>query len=494
MTKQELLKKSRKHFGSADRATLARAIDFATKKHAGQLRKSGEEYITHPLSVACILIDWQLDIDSVVAAVLHDTVEDTGTTLSEIEAQFGKDVAFLVDGVTKITAVRQGMRPIESYLPQTRDNLSKLLIAVGKDVRVLVIKLADRLHNLRTLEYLSPDKQQKIAGESLEIFAKLADRLGMGRVRVEIEEISFRYLEPKRFAQLQKLAKKRIAKAYARLDSVKQEVDKALNAHKIKHTIDGRIKSIYSLHKKMNKYDQDIDAVTDLLAIRIIVKSKAECYRVMGVLHELYQPQTHRFKDYISSPKTNGYRSLHTTVKTGDGQTIEFQIRSERMHEFAEQGLAASFHYNEQKQSKNYFKRRSSAVALTDVDVTKELQSAAQLIQEGVPIEDIKVDLFGDRIFVYSPDGDIYDLPEGAYPLDFAYAVHSDIGDTAHSFMVNNKIARFTQPLQNGDLVEVKRSKATKPKSDWLKTVKTSKARTKIKAKLRAQNNAKKSH
>lgn len=490
MNKTDVLKQARNRFSSSERGVLAQAIDFATDKHQGQLRLSGEPYITHPLSVACILISWNQDLQSVIAGVLHDTVEDTDSTLQEIEEQFGQDVAFLVDGVTKVSAVRQGMRPIQSYLPQTRDNLSKLLIAVGRDVRVLVIKLADRLHNLRTLEYLPEEKQKKIAAESLEIFARLADRLGMGQTRVEIEDIAFRYIDPKRYAQLQKLSKKRIYKAYGRLNEIKQEVGDALKSHKIKHTIDGRIKSIYSLHKKLAKYNQDFDEIHDLLAIRVIVKDRAACYRAMGIIHELYQPILHKIKDYIATPKTNGYRSLHTTVKTDDGQIIEFQIRSRQMHDFAEHGLAASFHYNEQKLSKNYFKRHSVSAVPDTLDWTRELQSAAQLIQDGVPIEEVKVDLFGDRIFIYSPNGDIYDLPEGAYPLDFAYAVHSELGDTAASFIVNGKIARFTQQLKNGDTVEVKTSSKTKPKSDWLKTTKTSKAKAKIKAKLRAHNKA----
>lgn len=487
MTKSDVLKRAKRRFSSSERATLGRAIDYATEKHQGQKRLSGDAYITHPLSVASILIGWNQDLDSVIAGVLHDTVEDTDSTLPEIEEQFGHDVAFLVDGVTKVSAIRQGMRPIGSYLPQTRDNLSKLLIAVGRDVRVLIIKLADRLHNLRTLEYLPPEKQQKIAAESLEIFAKLADRLGMGRTRVEIEDIAFRYLDPTRYAQLQKLSKKRIYKAYSRLNEVKDEVNKALDAQKIKHSIDGRIKSIYSLHKKLAKFNQDFDEIHDLLAIRIIVKNRSQCYRTMGIVHELYQPMLHKIKDYIATPKTNGYRSIHTTVKTNDDQVIEFQIRSEQMHDFAEHGLAASFHYNEQKLSKNYFKRSSVSAVPDTMNWTRELQSAAQLIQDGVPIEEVKVDLFGDRIFIYSPNGDIYDLPDGAYPLDFAYAIHSDLGDTAHGFLVNGKIARFTQQLQNGDTVEVKTNAKTKPKSDWLKNTKTSKAKTKIKAKLRAQ-------
>lgn len=485
MDKDELLKQARDRFSFMQRAKIERAIDFATVKHIGQLRASGEQYITHPLSVASILIDWQVDLDSIIAAILHDTLEDTNTSLQEIEDNFGKDIAFLVDGVTKVSAARKGMREINSYLPKTRDNLSKFLIAIGKDSRVLVIKLADRLHNLRTLKYLSPEKQHKIADESLEVFARLADRLGMGRVRVEIEEISFSYLEPKRYAYLRRLTKKRVAKAYARLDEVKTEVGNQLKAQKIKHKIDGRIKSIYSLHKKLTKYDEDINEVYDLLAIRIIVSSKSGCYKTLGILHNLYQPIVHKIKDYIASPKTNGYQSLHTTVKTSDDQIIEFQIRTEQMHDFAENGMAASFHYNEQKLSKNYFKRRSVSALPDHLDWTSQLKQTAKLVQEGTPIEDIKVDLFGDRIFIYSPDGDIYDLPEGSFPLDFAYAVHSDLGESAKTFIVNGKIARFDHELHSGDVVEVKISKSNHPKSDWLKNVKTAKARNKIRATLK---------
>lgn len=490
MDKTELLRLSRRRFNPLQRKQLSKAIDFATQKHEGQKRLSGDNYITHPLCVAAILIEWNQGLESVITGVLHDTVEDTDTALIDIEERFGRDIAFLVDGVTKVTAVRTGMRGIDSYLPQTSDNLSKLLIAVGKDPRVLVVKLADRLHNLRTLQHLPPEKQQKIARESLQIFARLADRLGMGRVRVEIEEISFSYLEPKRYIYLRKLTKKRISKAYARLDGIKQAVSTELSNQKIKHTIDGRIKSIYSLHKKLAKYNEDIDEIYDLLAIRIIVKDQAQCYKAMGVIHQLYQPIVVKIKDYIATPKTNGYQSLHTTAKTDEGQAIEFQIRSEQMHDFAEHGLAASFHYNEQKLSKNYFKRKSVSEVPDQLNWTGELQEAANLIQQGAPIEEVKVDLFGDRIFIYSPKGDIYDLPDGSFPLDFAYAVHTDLGETAQTFVINGKIARFTQPLKSGDTVEVRTNKNVKPKSDWIKTVKTSKARTKIKAKLKKSTNS----
>ncbi len=488
MNKALILKQARSYFNPIQRAALLKAIDYATTKHASQTRASGELYITHPLAVASILIDWRLDLETIIAGVLHDTVEDTDTTLADIEKEFGHTVAFLVDGVTKVTAARSGMRNIESYLPQTRDNLSKLLIAVGQDARVLLIKLADRLHNLRTLEYLPYAKQQKIASESLSIFARLADRLGMGRVRVEIEELSFSYLEPKRYAYLKKLSKKRLSKAHARFEKTQMEITHELNKHKLKHHIDGRIKSIYSLHKKLAKYEENIDAIHDLMAIRIIVDNQADCYRVMGTIHQLYQPILYKIKDYIATPKSNGYQSLHTTVSTVDKQIIEFQIRTKQMHYFAEHGLAASFHYNEQKLSKNYFRRKKSTPTPQHLQWINQLQETAQLISEGATIGELKIDLFGDRIFVHSPKGDIFDLPDGSYPLDFAYAVHSDIGSHAHSFLINGSIARFDTKLKSGDVIEIKTKAQTYPKSDWLKYVKTSKARQKIKSSLQQKN------
>lgn len=486
MDKNGLLKQARSLFNPIQRISLVKAVDFAILKHGDQTRASGEAYISHPLAVAAILMDWKLDLDTVIAAVLHDTVEDTDTSLTEIEKKFGHNVAFLVDGVTKVTAARSGMRNIDSYLPQTQDNLSKLLIAVGQDARVLLIKLADRLHNLRTLQYLSEEKQKKIAAESLSIFARLADRLGMGRVRVEIEELSFSYLEPKRYTYLKKLSKKRISKAHTNFETIRNQITAVLVQHKIKHSIDGRIKSIYSLHKKLAKYNENIDEIHDLMAIRIIVNSQADCYRVMGFIHHLYQPIVRKIKDYIASPKNNGYQSLHTTVITPDKQIVEFQIRTKQMHRFAEHGLAASFHYNEQKLSKNYFRRKKSSPTPQHLRWISQLQETAQLISEGVPIGELKIDLFGDRIFVHSPKGDIFDLPDGAYPLDFAYAVHSDLGDHAQSFIINGSIARFDTRLKSGDIIEIKTKTNARPRTDWLKHVKTSKARQKIKTSLQS--------
>lgn len=487
MKKRELLEKAQPHYDEDALFELEHAIDVATKAHSGQKRKSGEPYIVHPLSVASTLIDWGMDIDTVLAGVLHDTVEDTDTTLAFVENTFGSDVAFLVDGVTKVSQARAGMQDLATYLPQTKDNLSKLLIAVGQDVRVIIIKLADRLHNLQTLQYMTSDKQIKIARESLEVFAPMADRLGMGRVRMQIEELAYSYLSPAEYKKLHNVMRKRLGKSTRKLAVVRDEVEQALRQQNITAEINGRVKSIYSLHKKLAKVNGNIDDIYDLMALRVIVETKEECYRVLGLLHALYQPMIARIKDYIAVPKPNGYQSLHTTVITPAKQIVEFQIRTYDMHEFAERGLAASFHYHEQKQSKDYIRKKSSAVLPAHMQWMTQLQDIATKLRSGEDItnDQLNVDLFGDRIFVYSPKGDIYNLPEGALPLDFAYLVHSDIGKHTYGFRVNGSIQPFDKPLQNGDVVEVMTRKTSSPKKAWLDQVTTTHARAKLRAQLR---------
>lgn len=487
MNRSELLRRAKPHYEENELLELEHAVDFASKHHEGQKRKSGEPYIIHPLSVADVLVEWGMDIDTVLAGVLHDTVEDTDATLDEIETLFGHDVAFLVDGVTKVSQARAGMRNLESYLPQTKDNLSKLLIAVGQDVRVIIIKLADRLHNLSTLQYMSPEKQKKIARESLEVFGPMADRLGMGRVRMQIEELAFSYLDPIEFKRLQNLMRKRLGKSTRRLGNVRIDVETELAKHNISCELNGRVKSVYSLYKKLKKVDDNIDDIYDLMALRIIVDSKEDCYRVLGILHSMYQPMISRIKDYISVPKPNGYQSLHTTVLTPTEQIVEFQIRTYSMHEYAERGLAASFHYHEQKNSKDYIKKRATSTEQPREQWITQLQEIASRLVSGdeVSKDELDIDLFGDRIFVYSPKGDIYNLPEGALPLDFAFIVHSDIGRHAYSFRVNGKIHPFDKPLQNGDVVEVTTRKLSVPKQAWLDLVKTSHAKQKLRMQLK---------
>lgn len=487
MRKDALLSQARLAYEINEVADIEHAIDFATAAHKGQKRKSGEAYITHPLSVAAILIDWGMDIDTIVAGILHDTVEDTPITLTDIENNFGHDIAFLVDGVTKVSIARSGMKDLTDYLPQTTNNLSKLLIAVGQDVRVIIIKLADRLHNLTTLQHMSKEKQKKIALESLEVFGPMADRLGMGRVRTQIEELAFSYLNPKEFKNLQILLKKRLGKSTRKLGIIRTEVEQALKKQGIKFEINGRVKSIYSLHKKLQKKDNNFDDVYDLMALRIIVPRQEDCYLVLGVLHSMYQPMISRIKDYIAVPKPNGYQSLHTTVITPNKQIVEFQIRTEKMHEYAERGLAASFHYHDSKSSSSYAKNKQLSILPTQLQWINQLQDIASRLVNGEEIsnDQLNIDLFGDRIFVYSPKGDIYNLPEGALPLDFAYSVHSDIGRHAYSFIVNGKIRAFDQPLENGDIVEVVTKKLPQVKAPWLELVKTTHARNKLKSQLK---------
>ena len=487
MKRRELLELARQLYTEDEVFELELAVDFAAHAHEGQKRKSGEPYITHPLAVAAILIDWAMDIDTVIAGVLHDTIEDTDATLDEVESLFGGDVAFLVDGVTKVGKARAGMQNLEHYLPQTTDNLSKLLIAVSQDVRVIIIKLADRLHNLRTLKHMPPEKQKKIAKESLDVFGSIADRLGMGRVRMQIEELAFSYLDPKEFHKLQNQMKKRLGKSTRKLGAIRIEVEKRLHEEDIPFEIDGRVKSIYSLFKKLKKVDNNIDDIYDLMALRIIVDNKETCYRVLGILHNMYQPMIARIKDYIAVPKPNGYQSLHTTVITPNKHIVEFQIRTHDMHEYAERGLAASFHYHEQKESKDYKKKHTVSTLPPQLQWITRLQEVAAGLQnhEEFTHEQLNVDLFGDRIFVYSPRGDIYNLPDGALPLDFAYLVHSDVGKHAYACRVNGNIHPFDKPLTNGDMVEIVTRKTTSPKKEWIDLVKTTHARDKVRQQLK---------
>ena len=479
MTREELLATAGQKYDEVPVLVLASAIDYATEKHAGQKRKSGEPYINHPLAVAEILIEWGMDIDTVVAGVLHDTVEDTDATLDELESLFGRDVAFLVDGVTKVSQARAGMRSLDSYLPHTKDNLTKLMIAVGEDVRVIIIKLADRLHNMRTLQFMSPEKQKKIARETIEVFAPLADRLNMGRVRVQLEELSFKYLH-----RTKSLMDSRLKKSQRKLDRVRREVEARLKEEKLVFQMDGRVKSVYSLFKKLDKVG-DIDKIYDLIALRVIVDDLSTGYLVLGILHDMYQPMYERIKDYVANPKPNGYQSLHTTVQTPSGQIVEFQIRTKEMHEYAERGLAASFHYNEQKLTDAYKKGRMGAMP-ADLSWIRDLQEAAALAGEGKRFDSDKfrMKLFSDRIFVYSPKGDIYDLPRGAFPLDYAYRIHSDIAAHASGFKINGVMKPFTYHLRHGDTIEVLTNKSAHPKPDWRELIITPHAKDKLRLQL----------
>ncbi len=474
----------------AKKTRIDRAIEIAKHAHEGQFRKTGEPYIIHPLAVKKILEEWGMDEDTVIAGVLHDTVEDTNLTLDDIRQEFGESVAFLVDGVTKLSNARTGMRDIDTYLPATKDNFLRLMIALGDDIRVLIIKLADRLHNLRTLSALPPDKQKKIAKETLEIFAPLADRLNMGQLRVELADLSFKYVNPKRFNELKALIAKYNKSAEKSLKKVETEISSALKKEKIDFELSGRVKSVYSLHKKLAKHDQNINEIYDLTALRIIVNDVTDCYLVLGIIHSLYTPMSGRIKDYIAMPKQNGYQSLHTTVITKDKHIVEFQIRTSEMHEYAERGLAASFYYNEQKLTENYKKGKIEHLPTNLLWIT-ELQMTAAKLREGkkVDLKKLKLNLFADKIFVYTPKGDIIDLPVGALPLDFAYRLHSEIGDHVVGVKINGKMSNLNKKLEQGDIVEILTSKNQTPKSSWLDRIITPHARQKLLHRLNNNKN-----
>ena len=464
-----------------DSERIQRAVEMAKQAHEGQFRKTGEPYIVHPLAVKKILEEWGMDEDTIIAGILHDTVEDTDLTLDDIRKEFGDSVAFLVDGVTKLSTARNGMRDIDTYLPETKDNFLRLIIALGDDIRVLIIKLADRLHNLRTLSALPPDKQKKVAKESLEIFAPLADRLNMGRLRVEIADLAFKYVDPRRYEELKTLIAKYNKSAEKSLGKIEHEVAAALKKEKINFKISGRVKSVYSLHKKLAKHNQNINEIYDLTALRIIVDDITDCYLALGIIHSLYTPMNGRIKDYIAMPKQNGYQSLHTTVITKDKRIVEFQIRTNEMHEYAERGLAASFYYNEQKLTENYKKGKIEHLPTNLLWIT-ELQMTAARLREGkkVDLKKLKLNLFADKIFVYTPKGDIIDLPKGALPLDFAYRLHSEIGDHVVGVKINGKMSNLNKKLEHGDVVEILTSKNQTPKSSWLDRIITPHARQKL--------------
>lgn len=473
---------------SKETERVSRAVELATKAHEGQLRRTGEPYIIHPLAVKKILEEWGMDEDTIVAGILHDTVEDTDVTLEQIKGEFGEPVAQLVDGVTKLGKIRKNMNDLDTYLPETRDNFLRLMIATGNDIRVLIIKLADRLHNARTLSALPPDKQKKIATETLEIFAPLADRLNMGRARVELADLAFSYVDPKRFEYLSDLIKKTNKQGEKALKQIEKEVSELLTKEKIEFEISGRVKSVYSLHKKLAKHNQNMGEIYDLVALRIIVPDITSCYLTMGLLHSLYTPMNGRIKDYIAVPKQNGYQSLHTTVITKSKRIVEFQIRTREMHEYAERGLAASFYYNEQKLTENYKEGKIQHLPTNLLWIT-ELQDAAAKLRDGkkVDLKKLRLNLFADKIFVYTPKGDIIDLPKGSLPLDFAFRLHSEIGSHVVGVKINGKMSNLNRRLEHGDVVEILTSKNQTPKSSWLDKIITSHARQKLKQALGRQ-------
>ena len=457
---------------------VLKAFELADKAHEGQLRASGEPYIMHPLAVADILAHLQIDHITLMAALMHDVVEDTSYSKEDLEEMFGSEVAFLVDGVTKLNQFQY-----ETKEDRQMENYRKMILAMAKDVRVVVIKLGDRLHNMRTLKHMRSDKQKRIAKETLEIFAPLAHRLGIFNVKWELEDLSFRYLEPEKYYDLvDQMKQKRQAREDIVNDTMSQ-LTKALGEAHIKADIKGRPKHFYSIYKKMKKDNRDLSQIYDLLAVRVIVDTIPDCYAVLGIAHSLWKPLPYRFKDYISMPKSNMYQSLHTTVIGTMGQPVEIQIRTWEMHRVSEYGVAAHWRYKEG--NKNGDKDFDQKVAwLRQVLEWQDTSNPTELVNA------LKLDVFSSEVFVFTPKGDVVKLPIGSVPLDFAYRVHTDVGHRCVGAKVNGKIVPLDYTLQNGDIVDIITSKTGRPSLDWLNIVGSSESKSKIRNWFKRENKA----
>lgn len=458
---------------NADLAVIDRAFAIASRAHEGQTRASGEPYLIHPVEVAEILTEMKLDSASIAAGLLHDTVEDTLLSLDDVHQDFGEEIARLVDGVTKLSKIK-----FSSKEEKQAENFRKMILAMANDIRVVLIKLADRLHNMRTLDSLSPQRQEKIATETMEIYAPLANRLGIQWMKVELEDLCLKYLKPEIYQAIYEASEARRLEREAYMERVQEVVERKLDEYKVPRTINGRLKHVFSIYRKMESQNLAFEQVHDIIAFRIIVDTIRQCYEVLGTLHELWKPVPGRFKDYIAMPKVNNYQSLHTTVVCLDGQQVEFQIRTREMHDIAESGIAAHWKYKE-----------DGSIATTDkekfqwlrelIDLQKDLQDPAEFL------ESVKLDLFATDVYVFTPAGDLIELPYGSTPVDFAYAIHTDVGNKCVGAKVDDRIVPLDYQLRSGDTVTVLTRPNSKPKRDWLQFVKSSKSKAKIRHEIK---------
>ena len=476
----DLILRVKKYHPSDDISLIEKAYKVASEAHKDQLRKSGEPYIIHPLYVAIILADLEMDKETIAAGLLHDVVEDTIMTEQEIRQQFGDEVALLVDGVTKLQKLQftgNGDQP--DRLEMQAENLRKMFLAMAKDIRVILIKLADRLHNMRTLKYQKPESQQRIARETLDIYAPIAQRLGISKIKVELDDLSLKYLEPEAYYDLvDKIAvRKNVREKY--IQSIVDEVSEHIKNAGIKAQIDGRVKHFFSIYKKMKNQNKTIDQIYDLFAVRIIVDTVKDCYAALGVIHEMYKPIPGRFKDYIAMPKENMYQSLHTTLIGTNGQPFEIQIRTFEMHKAAEYGIAAHWKYKEASDGKKA--DNSEEEKLTWLRQILEWQRDMSDNKEFMKLLKSDLDLFSDSVYCFTPSGEVKNLPAGSTPIDFAYSIHSAVGNKMIGARVNGKLVTIDYEIKNGDQIEILTSQNSKgPSRDWLNVVKSTQAKNKI--------------
>lgn len=474
---EELIASVRRYHPSTDISLIEKAYKIADEAHKGQVRKSGEAYIIHPLCVAIILAELELDKETIVSGILHDVVEDTIMTDEEISQEFSEEVALLVDGVTKLGQLSYDADKVEVQA----ENLRKMFLAMAKDIRVILIKLADRLHNMRTLRYMKPEKQKEKARETMDIYAPIAQRLGISKIKIELDDLSLKYLEPEAYYDLvEKIAlRKSVREEY--ITQLVEEVKEHVESAGIEASIDGRAKHFFSIYKKMVNQDKTLDQIYDLFAIRIIVNSVKDCYAALGVIHEMYKPIPGRFKDYIAMPKPNMYQSLHTTLIGPTGQPFEIQIRTFEMHRTAEFGIAAHWKYKEVSNGSKVMEKSQEEEKLSWLRQILEWQRDMSDNREFMSLLKSDLDLFSDTVFCFTPSGDVKNLPNGSTPIDFAYSIHSAVGNRMIGAKVNGKLVNIDYIIQNGDRIEVLTSQNSRgPSRDWLNVVKSTQAKNKI--------------
>lgn len=472
---KELIDKVKRYHPSADVTQIEKAYQIAFNCHDGQVRKSGEPYIIHPICVATILADLELDKETIVGGLLHDVVEDTAMTLEEIEDQFGSEVALIVDGVTKLGQLSYSADKVEVQA----ENLRKMFLAMAKDIRVILIKLADRLHNMRTLKYMKPEKQKEKARETMDIYAPIAQRLGISKIKIELDDLALRYLEPEVYYNLARSIASKKSEREAFVRAIVDEVSHHMEDGGIKAEVNGRVKHFFSIYRKMVNQDKTLDQIYDLFAVRILVDSVKDCYAALGLIHEMYKPIPGRFKDYIAMPKPNMYQSLHTTLIGPSGQPFEIQIRTFDMHKTAEYGIAAHWKYKEDPNGKNI--ETNEEAKLTWLRQILEWQKDMSDNKEFMSLLKNDLDLFSESVYCFTPAGDVKNLPNGSTPIDFAYSIHSAVGNKMVGARVNGKLVTIDYRIQNGDRIEIITSQNSKgPSRDWLNIVKSTQAKNKI--------------